>query len=112
MFPFEKLEVYHLAKKFALKTRTLLKVEKLDYGTENQLRRASTSIILNIAEGSSKPTFPDRRRFYAISRGSSFECYAIMELLEESGEIEINKSKKFKGQLIQISKILFGLMKA
>jgi four helix bundle protein len=45
----------------------------------DQLRRASVSIPLNIAEGSGKTTRPDQRRFYAIARGSAMECGAIVD---------------------------------
>jgi four helix bundle protein len=45
----------------------------------DQLRRASVSIPLNIAEGSGKMTRPDQRRFFAIARGSAMECAAIVD---------------------------------
>jgi four helix bundle protein len=45
----------------------------------DQIRRASVSIPLNIAEGSGKTTRPDQRRFYAMARGSAMECGAIVD---------------------------------
>ncbi len=45
----------------------------------DQLRRASISISLNIAEGSGKGTGPDQRRFYSIARGSAMECAAVVD---------------------------------
>jgi four helix bundle protein len=44
-----------------------------------ELRRASPSIPLNIAEGSGKTTGPDQRRFWAMARGSATECAAIVD---------------------------------
>ena len=49
----------------------------------DQLRRASASVVLNLAEGSAKPTAKDRRRFYAISLGSLREVQAILELSQQ-----------------------------
>jgi four helix bundle protein len=48
-------------------------------GLADQIRRASVSIPLNIAEGSGKTTRPDQRRFYAMARGSAMECGAIVD---------------------------------
>jgi four helix bundle protein len=50
--------------------------------TADQLRRASLSIPLNIAEGYGKRTTPDRTKFYGIARGSAHECGAIFDSLK------------------------------
>jgi four helix bundle protein len=46
----------------------------------DQLLRASSSVALNIAEGSGKRTPREQRRFYGIALGSLRECQAILEL--------------------------------
>lgn len=46
----------------------------------DQLMRASSSVVLNIAEGSGKLTFADKRRFYSIALGSLRESMAALEL--------------------------------
>lgn len=48
---------------------------------KDQLLRASSSIVLNLAEGSAKPTVKDRKRFYFTAFGSLRECQAILKLL-------------------------------
>jgi hypothetical protein len=47
---------------------------------KDQLRRASSSVALNCAEGAGK-TGADRERFFLIARGSSLECAAIFDVL-------------------------------
>ena len=47
----------------------------------DQLRRASTSVSLNIAEACGKTSTADRAHFHAIARGSAFECAAILDVL-------------------------------
>jgi four helix bundle protein len=47
---------------------------------EQRRLRASSSIALNLAEGSGKRTIEDQKRFYSISLGSLRECDAILQL--------------------------------
>jgi len=46
----------------------------------DQFRRASQSIALNIAEGSSRTTVKDKINIVRVSKGSVFECAAIIDL--------------------------------
>ena len=43
------------------------------------LTRASTSIVLNLAEGAGKLSKADKRRFYLTARGSATESAALLE---------------------------------
>jgi four helix bundle protein len=88
MFDFQKLEVYQKTKIFNRETTSLLTEKKFDRITNDQLRRASFSIMLNIAEGMSRFSNKDRRNFMVISRGSAFECVAILEYLVENEQID------------------------
>jgi hypothetical protein len=45
--------------------------------------RASLSIVLNLAEGSAKPTEKDRKRFYAIALGSCRETQSLLLILKQ-----------------------------
>lgn len=53
---------------------------KLPHNLKDQLQRASLSVVLNIAEGSAKPSPKDRRRFYRIALGSLRETQALLDL--------------------------------
>jgi len=69
MFDFENLEVYKKAKAFnSIMGKKVLCISILDSATKNQLRRASLSIALNIAEGSSRFSKADRKNFCVIAR--------------------------------------------
>ena len=58
----------------------ILKFKKEIEGSA-QFQRAVLSIILNLAEGSAKPTAKDRRNFYYISLGSLREIQAILDII-------------------------------
>ena len=80
MLHYEKLDVYQASIKFLAVSASI--VAKLPTGYSNladQLRRASLSISLNIAEGAGKPSGRDEGKFYGIARGSSMECGAILD---------------------------------
>ncbi|MFT5823292.1 MAG: four helix bundle protein [Crocinitomix sp.] len=77
MFDFEKLDVYVKSKTYNKPITAFLLSKKLDRVTNHQLRRASFSIMLNVAEGSGRFTKPDKKHFYVIARGSVFECCNI-----------------------------------
>lgn len=54
----------------------------------NQLIRSSSSIVLNIAEGSGKATKKDFSHFLSIALGSLYETLANLDLLKINGFIE------------------------
>ena len=58
--------------KEAYKITSKLPKEEM-YGLTNQIRRASVSIGSNIAEGASRKSLLERKRFYQIARSSLVE---------------------------------------
>jgi four helix bundle protein len=89
----------------------LISDENFDRTTNDQLRRASFSIMLNIAEGSSRFSNKDRKNFMIDARGSAFECAAIIEYLYEVAEIEKDACVNYLNNLEKISKMLYGLIR-
>ena len=47
---------------------------------KDQLLRASSSVALNLAEGSGRATRGDQARFFHIALGSLRECQAVLDL--------------------------------
>ena len=111
MFDFQKLEVYNRAKAFCLDIGILIAKNKFDYTTNDQLRRASFSIMLNIAEGTSRFGNKDKRYFMIISRGSVFECIAILEYLKDNHEISAEIYHKYYAELEELSKMLYAFIR-
>jgi four helix bundle protein len=111
MFDFCNLDVYQKAKTFCILMHKLISKRNFDHTTNDQLRRASFSIMLNIAEGSSRFSNKDRKNFMIVARGSAFECAAIIEYLYEVAEIDKDAYVNFLNTLEEISKMLYGMIR-
>lgn len=110
MFNFEKLHVYQHSLQFAqdvLNTSSNWPA-KYRFNLTDQLLRASISISLNIAEGSSKSK-NDFKRYLAIARGSTYECIPLITLAEQNTLISEKKKDIWYTQLVAIAKMLSKL---
>ena len=80
-FEFRDTDVYKLSKVFYTDIKGKLKEEGADRFITDQLRRASLSISLNIAEGYGRFHKADKRNFYVTARASVYECVAALDIL-------------------------------
>ena len=82
MFTHEKFEAYQLAIEFTEVALQLMDdLPPAHSSLRDQLRRAAFSVPLSIAEGTGKNSQADRKRFYAIARGSAMECAAVCDII-------------------------------
>ncbi len=107
---FEDLLVYQKALNFSHEIFTETKgwPKEHTYSIIDQLRRASLSIVLNLAEGSSR-TNAEFRRFITISRGSAHECIPIIEIAFRQKYITSEQKEIWVEEIISISKMLSKL---
>ena len=81
-FDFEKLEVYKKVKEYnSCMRKEFLVQDSIDKISKDQLRRASLSLLLNIAEGTSRFSNASKRNFFVIARSSLFETVALLDYL-------------------------------
>jgi four helix bundle protein len=66
---------------------------------------------LNIAEGSSRFSKADRKKFCVVARGSVFECVAIFDILKDDGVLPIDLFGNLYKQAEEISKMLFAMIR-
>ena len=112
-FLFEKLEVYRRAVDLTERVESLCgPISKGNYHLVEQLRRASLSISLNIAEGSGRWHKKDKKQFYLISRGSAYECVPILEMLRRKKLIVDMDFEGLKGAVDVIAKMLTKLIQS
>lgn len=109
-FRFENLNVYKDALEFVklinIATKAWPKEEQ--FGLVSQIRRASNSVLLNIAEGSSR-TQKDFQHFLSLSRGSCYECVAVLQIAKELGYLKNSDYKNLYEKVFIIAKMLSSL---
>ena len=111
MFDFENLQVYAKSKELNREVSGFLKENKqINAYIKDQLRRASISMVINIAEGSGKFSKADKKNFYTISRGSVYECVSLFEIIFEDNQITKQRFNDFYAKFEVLSKMLLGLI--
>ena len=96
----EKFDAFQISKEFYW----LCKELKLPKILQDQLTGASSSIALNLAEGSGKRTPKDQARFYSIALGSLRECQAILQLERVSDRQLQDHANRLGAMLFKLSK--------
>jgi four helix bundle protein len=85
VFDFERLEVYQLAVRHALRVFEI--TEQLPHRVRSSLgdqpRRSSVSVANNMAEGSGKRSRKEKSRYYATAFNSARECVPAITIAHE-----------------------------
>lgn len=108
----QKLDVYNISKIFVIecyKLTSLLPPEE-KFGMISQIRRAALSVHLNIAEGASRKSEAERKRYYEISRGSIIEIDAAIDIAYELKYLQLINLDLLKQSMVQCFKMLTGMI--
>jgi len=110
----QKLDIYGASKQFVLEcyrlTKSLPTEEK--FGMIAQIRRAALSVHLNIAEGASRKSEAERKRYFEIARGSVIEIGAALDIAVDLAYFEGLKIESLGESMIRCFKILTGLIES
>ena len=107
-----KLDVFQVTKTFVLscyrETKSFPTEEK--FGMISQIRRAALSVHLIVAEGCSRRSVSERKRFYEIARGSIIETDTALDIaveLDYTSKEKLNEPGKLMIRSFQmISKLI------
>ena len=115
MQSYKGLEVYKKSYGLAIKlyelTRCFPKEERI--GLVSQIRRAATSIPLNIAEGYGKVEIgKELLRYLSMARGSSAELEVLLNFSKDLGYISQDEYSKLIAIQEEVGKMLTGLIKS
>ncbi len=104
-YSFEKLEIWKLSIALGVSIYTFTKKLPSDekFGLISQLKRASSSISTNIAEGVSRFTDKEKSRFIEISYGSTIEVMSHLLFAYELGLIEEQDLNNFRLKINELT---------
>jgi four helix bundle protein len=112
IFDFEKLKVYGMSLEFI---RNIFRITKelprdYQYSLGDQIRRASLSILNNIAEGSGKNSKREKAQFYRISLSSARECIPMLTILNKEKLVPESATNDLRESCIHICNMLGRLI--
>ena len=110
-FVHERLDVYQAAIEFLVLADAI--ASSLPRGRAylaDQLRRASTSISFNIAEGAGEYAPADKARFYRMARRSATESAAILDACRLLSLIDADRSQPGRGLLLRVVAMLTAMV--
>ncbi len=110
---FEDIESWKLAREV---TRLIYGISasgnfSKDFALVNQIRRASISILSNIAEGFERGGDKEFIQFLTIAKGSCGEVRAQLYVAYDQKYIDKEQYKKVHDKLIETSRMIAGLIK-
>lgn len=77
---------------------------------KDQLERAAISVVLNLAEGAGKITPKDRRKYFAIARGSIQEVAGCIEIAYALGQLSPSEYGSYQSRCLSIVKMISRLI--
>jgi len=113
MAPFRTLKVWQHAQRLAIEcARAAKRFPDTDQKVlALQLLRASSSVPLNIAEGSARKGSKEFRRFLDVARGSLAEVESALELAKELEYIDPAEHARLDAIATETAKTLWGLLR-
>lgn len=109
----QKLKAWQHAQRLAVEcvksARTFPEYEQDNLA--DQVRRASYSVPLNIAEGSARRGSREYRRFLDTAWGSLGELQTALEIARDVGYLEPANYARLEALAVETSKTLFGLLR-
>ena len=111
-FDHERLDVYQAAMKFITLADEI--IEEFPRGRAylaDQFQRASTSILLNIAEGAGEFSINEKIRFYRIARRSATECAGILGVIQNLKLAKTELQQKGRELLLRIVSMLSKMVR-
>ena len=110
---FEDIESWKLARNL---TNQIYKVSSIgkfnrDFGLKDQMRRASVSILSNIAEGFERGGDNEFLQFLAVAKGSCGEARAQFYVALDQGYISLEQFEILSNAATEVSQLISGFIR-
>lgn len=111
---FEQLEVWQYSIDLAVNIYKLTsQFPKSEiYSLTNQMRRASSSVSANIAEGYGRHAYKEKNQFYKIANGSLLETKSFCYLSNRLGYISEQQLENIIKIIISLQKMINAMIKS
>ena len=108
----QRLLVYQKALDVLVGVLHIIKAAKPGWSDlTNQLKRAATSVVLNIAEGSAEYSPAEKARLYRIALRSAAECHAACDVMVKVQIIPAEMIANVQSPLEEIVSMLIAMCK-
>lgn len=108
---FEQLECWKSARELTTKIYSLQGKMEKDFGLRDQIRRASVSIMNNIAEGFGRFSLKEKIRYFEIAQSSANEVKSMLYLAEDLAYSEQQLITELHQKVDICQKQIWGLIK-
>jgi four helix bundle protein len=111
LFPFEKLEVWQLAKELSIAIYSISKKFPSNelYGLTSQINRAAISVASNLAEGSSRTSQKDQAYFSQLAYSSLMEVACQLSIAQELGFVDKEEYAEIRQHIEGLSRKINAL---
>ena len=113
MHNYKELKIWSKAREFVkkiyLETDSFPNEEK--YGLTSQIRRASVSVVSNIAEGAGKESDKEFIRYLEIAYSSAFEIETQIIIAIDLNFMLTEKGKILLSEIQELQKMIYGFIK-
>ena len=108
---FESLRVWHDARRLTARIYAITRSGEFahDFGLRDQLRRATVSVMSNLAEGYERSGGREFQHFMRIARGSAAEVRAQLYAAQDIGYLESTLAAELREQVTSIARQIFAL---
>ena len=107
-----KLNIYQFSQQLAMECYKITKLFPSEerFAMIQQIRRAALSVHLNIAEGASRKSVVERKRYYEIARGSVVEIDAAVGIAYKLSYVNLEQLQSVGDLIIKNFKLLTGMI--